>query len=111
MADDVPAAGDKSADSSVITYNLRKPVKAFGDEIKALTFAEPTALDIEAVGLPVILDFKVDPPLVTFDQRAMSAMMARLAKVPASTISALHPKDWTNAAWTLSGFFTPDLGS
>jgi len=88
---------------------LRKPVIAHGDEIKELKFREPTAGDIESCGNPVNIDFNTGEPKMTFNTKAMSAMMAQLAAVPPSTIRQLHPRDWNNAAWNLANFFMPDL--
>lgn len=87
---------------------LRRPVQANGEETSELSFREPTGGDIEAVGNPVSLDFSQDPPKVTFEAKAMTQMMARLATVPPSTIRQLHPRDWNSAAWNLAGFFMPD---
>lgn len=96
--------------TGAITVPLRKPVQAYGEERRQLVFREPTAADIMACGDPVQFDMAHDPPRPVFEPRAMSAMMAALATVPASAIAGMHPKDWKNCAWMLAGFFTPDLG-
>lgn len=89
---------------------LRKSVIAHGDEVKELTFREPTGGDISAVGNPVLIDmFGGETPKISFDTKIMKAMMSRLAAVPPSTIDQLHPRDWNSAAWSLAGFFVPDL--
>jgi hypothetical protein len=101
------ANGAATAD---IVITLRKPVMAHGDEIKELRFREPTAGDIEKCGNPVSLDFNSgDTPKMSFDTKAMSAMMSTLAAVPPSTIRQMNPRDWNNAAWNLASFFMPDL--
>lgn len=102
-----PAA---AAATAPLTLPLRKPIVAYGDEVSTLAFREPTAADIIACGDPVSFDFSVDPPRTIIEPKAMSAMIATLATVPASSVAKMHPKDWKNAAWTLAGFFTPDLG-
>lgn len=96
------------ANPQPFTISLRKPVIANGEETSVLSFREPTGSDIEAVGNPVNMDFSHDPPKVSFDSRAMTQMMARLATVPPSTIRKMHPRDWNTAAWNLAGFFMPD---
>jgi len=96
--------------TSPIVQLLRKSVIANGDEVKELTFREPTAADIERVGNPVNIDMlSGDIPKVTFDAKAMTQMMALLATVPPSTIRQMHPRDWNSAAWQLASFFIPDL--
>jgi len=98
------------AATSDLIVKLRKPVQAHGDEITELKFREPTGGDIEAAGNPVLIDmFSGENIKLTFDEKKMTAMMARLAMVPPSTIRQLNPKDWNSAAWQLVHFFTPDL--
>jgi hypothetical protein len=98
-----------AAATEIMTVTLRKPIMAHGDEISELKFREPTAGDIEKCGNPVNLDFQGDSPKMTFDSKAMSAMMSLLAAVPPSTIRQMHPRDWNSAAWNLASFFMPDL--
>lgn len=93
-----------------LSITLRRPIKSYGDEVSVLIFREPSAADIVACGDPVLFDFSVEPPRTIFEPKAMSAMIATLATVPMSSVAKMHPKDWKNAAWTLAGFFTPDLG-
>jgi hypothetical protein len=98
--------------ADAIRVALVKPVKAQGEEISELTLREPTGMDIAEVGgPPVLLDMTSDPPAVTFDGKKMTAMLARLAAVPPSTIKALSAEDWTTAAWSVSPFFIPKLGN
>jgi hypothetical protein len=93
-----------------LVVTLRKSVIAHGDEVKELKFREPTAGDIERCGNPVNIDFiSGEVPKMTFDAKAMSAMMSQLAGVPPSTIKQMHPRDWNSAAWSLASFFMPDL--
>jgi tail assembly chaperone E/41/14-like protein len=100
--------GVPASNETVVT--LRKAIIAHGDEVKELRFREPTAGDIEKCGNPVNLSFYPDePPKMTFEAKNMSAMMSVLAAVPPSTIRAMHPRDWENAAWNLASFFMPDL--
>jgi hypothetical protein len=94
-----------------LSMPLRKPVIAHGDEVSELTFREPTAADIEACGTPIMIDFMTgEQPKLTFETKAMFAMMSRLANVPPSTIKQMHPKDWGAAALLLAHrFFTPEI--
>ncbi len=95
---------------SPIVFHLRKPIIANGEEVKELTFREPTAADIERTGNPVLIDMlSGETPKLTFDAKAMSQMMALLAGVPPSTVKQMNTKDWNSAAWTLASFFMPDI--
>src|SRR3954469_25397256 len=101
-----PKVNGAAIQSMVI--KLRKVIIANGDEIKEITFREPTAADIERVGNPVNMDVLTsDTPKILFDSRLMTQMMSVLAAVPPSSIRLMHPKDWNNAAWALANFFTP----
>jgi hypothetical protein len=97
--------------STDLVIPLRKKVIAHGEEIGELKFREPTAGDIEICGTPVMIDFLTgEQPKMTFETKAMFAMMSRLAGVPPSTIKALHPKDWGYAALALAHrFFIPEM--
>ena len=100
----------KSATDGSVTIPLRKVITANGDEVKSLTFREPTAGDIDRVGNPVVLDFfQGDTPKTTFDAKIMTQMMSLLAAVPPSAIKQMHPRDWNTAAWSLASFFMPEM--
>lgn len=94
--------------ADTVVVQLRKSVIANGDEVKELTFREPTGADIEAAGSPIIIDWSTDPPTDRYDTKAMTAMMARLATVPPSTIRQMSGSDWEFAALQLKfRFFLP----
>jgi len=103
-----PAGGDQAG---LIKLKLRKPILVEGEPKTEVSFREPTGGDIERCGNPVNMDFAGEVPKVTFDERKMTAMLAQLAAVPPSSIRSMHPKDWITAAWTIAGFFVPDLGT
>lgn len=110
MADNEQQEPKANGQVSPLVVSLRKPIIANGDEVNSLTFREPTAADIERVGNPVNIDMlSGDTPKLSFDAKAMTAMMSVLAAVPPSTIRQMHPRDWNSAAWTLASFFMPDL--
>jgi hypothetical protein len=92
-----------------IKVPLRKPVQAHGDMLNEMTFREPSGADIEAAGFPLTFDFNTEPPTPSLNEKKMAAMMSRLAAVPPSTIKALDYKDWSTCAWSLAGFFMPDI--
>jgi hypothetical protein len=92
------------AEVSDLVVQLRKPVVAHGDEVRELTFREPTAADIEACGSPILFDpFAPEgTPKAKIEHRNMFAMMSRLAGVPPSTIKMMNTRDWEYAANVLA---------
>lgn len=109
MVDETEKPKENGVSSSIV-IQLRKSVIANGDEVKELSFREPTAADIERVGNPVNVDMlSGDVPKLSFDAKAMTQMMGLLAAVPPSTIRQMHTRDWNTAAWQLASFFMPDL--
>lgn len=89
---------------------LRKEIPdGNGGMTKELDLREPTAADIERIGQPVLFGLYDANPKPIFDTRLMTAMLAHLARLPAPSIRAMHPRDWNNAAWHITYFFMPDL--
>lgn len=93
-----------------LTFSLSRPIKVANEERMVLTFREPTAADIIAVGNPVIVDFDVDPVRITHDGKYMAGMISRLGNVPLSAVASMAPQDWVGCAWLLTSFFMPALG-
>lgn len=76
------------------------------DQWDAIEFREPTAQDIVAAGVPVIVvDHQTGQ--VTFDGDKMTTMMARLSKIPIAYIATMETRDWVNCATMLQRFFLP----
>jgi hypothetical protein len=110
MAEESEVVKKSNGSIDSIVVKLRKPIQLGSEEITQLTFREPTAGDIERCGNPVNIDFiSGDTPKMTFDAKAMSAMMGVLAGVPPSTIKKMNTRDWNSAAWNLASFFLPDM--
>jgi hypothetical protein len=111
MPDETEPKKVNGAEVTELVIPLRKPLQAHGEEIKELHFREPTAGDIEACGSPVMVDFlNQAEPKMTYETKAMFAMMSRLAAVPPSTIKTMHTKDWEYAALALAHrFFIPEI--
>ena len=105
-----PAAVQQKEDGFEF-YNLTKPIDAHGETLKVLRVREPTGLDIERCGVPIVIDFSIDPPKLTFDEKKMAAMISMLAAIPASSVRSMSPKDWVSVAWGIAGFFTPNWGA
>lgn len=76
-------------------------------QIDVIELREPTAADIIACGVPVIiLDY--EQFTTTFDGPKMSAMIARLSKIAPPYITNMSPIDWINVATMLQRNFLPD---
>jgi hypothetical protein len=111
-ADEVkPANVAAKVDVDGLTFpNLRtETIGPGGEPTKTLKLREPTAMDIERFGHPVLIDFTKAVPQISFDEKKMTAMLAGLADVTPISIRKLHPKDWSTMAWAVAGFFMPDM--
>jgi Phage tail assembly chaperone proteins, E, or 41 or 14 len=96
-----------------IRVSLRTPFSThFGPNTDSLTFREPMALDIDAVGIPVSNDFSRGwPPLPIVDAKKMTFMMARLANIsPNDIIKKMTARDWSTCSLAVQTFFLPDAG-
>lgn len=101
---------NKAEDSpSVIEFPLRKPLKAYGEEVSVLKIRKPTGADLLRVGNPVKFYPFAKPPLVEHDMPRMIEMVARLSNVPSSSLEQLDPDELTTLAWHVSPFFIPAL--
>jgi hypothetical protein len=108
------ASADKPDDDGIFV-DLRKPIMSMGQEVKRLTFREPTAEDIERYGFPLIIADEEDPavadpmkpkmPDISFNAKSMTEHIAILSKVPMVNIRKLSSGDWLRCAYKLSVFF------
>ena len=89
---------------------LSKPIEAHGVIMTEISFREPTARDLLAIGNPVIFDPISSPPRVTHDEHKMHAMLSLLGNIPPSSVQMLSPRDWITCAWGLTPFFVPMPG-
>ena len=94
-----------------VTIELGRPIKShFSPTTTSLTFREPTAMDIDAVGNPITMDFgRGWPPLPVVDAKKMTQMLARLAHVAPSSILQMTARDWSTCSLAVQIFFLPDL--
>jgi len=84
----------------------RKPIRDnTGNEIKELSFRQPTGADINRYGLPVRIDVNGD---VLMDERKMTLMMTALTGVMTPFLEQMDPRDWSSCAYRLRNFFLPD---
>jgi hypothetical protein len=98
---------DQVAAESAFEHTLSKPIQAHGEEVRRLTWREPTGNDIERAGNPIIVDFFGEKPTLTFNERKMSAMISALCQIPPSSVRQLTAGDWNSIAWKLVRFFMP----
>lgn len=100
----------KSPAANEVRITLSRPIKAHDEDRTELVFREPTGADVQRYGDPVLIDLNAaGRPPVSFNTPAMSAMIAALAGIPPSSVSAMTAADWKTAAWAIAPFFIPDL--
>jgi len=100
-----------------IRITLEKPIRAHDDDnVTVLEMREPTAMDIESIGMPVKWEVRLEgaetvilTPMI--NPRVMSQMILTLAAIPLSSVRMMHPRDWSTAAMLLANFFVPHPGT
>src|SRR5262245_6960070 len=82
---------------------LHRPVRGNnGEELKQLSFREPTGRDINLCGNPCRINLDGD---VIIDEKKMSLIMANLAGVLSPNLDRMDPRDWNSCAYRLRNFF------
>ena len=76
------------------------------EEIKEITFREPTGGDISRHGNPVKITQEGDAEII---ERKMTMMMSALSGVLPPFIEAMDTRDWNSCAYRLRGFFLPEM--
>jgi hypothetical protein len=90
----------------VVVRLLHKPVRDNkGNQIKELTFREPTGGDINRYGNPCHVN--QDGDVIILD-RKMLTMMAVLSGVLQPFLEVMDPRDYNSCAYRLRSFFIPD---
>jgi hypothetical protein len=109
-----PQLEEKRGDDlpSEVKVTLGRPISThMGPKTEFLVFREPTAMDIDAVGNPIINDWSRGwPPNPIIDAKRMTTMMARLANISPKSILEMRARDWSTCSLAVSIFFLPDLG-
>jgi hypothetical protein len=85
-----------------VLLRLEQPVEAHGETLRTLTLRPLRPEDVTRVGYPLKFDGHGGVEIVA---DRMSAMMARLADVPPSTVAQLAMADWQVALGVIIGFF------
>lgn len=76
-----------------------------GNEVRELSFREPTGADINRYGNPVRVNQDGD---IVIDERKMTWIMSALSGILTPMLERMDPRDWNSAAYRLRGFFLPD---
>jgi len=85
---------------------IHKPIRDNkGNELRELSFRQPTGGDINRWGMPVRIDIHGD---VQMDERKMTMMMTALTGVMTPFLESMDPRDWSSCAYRLRNFFLPD---
>ncbi|TWA69735.1 tail assembly chaperone E/41/14-like protein [Azospirillum baldaniorum] len=88
------------------TVTLKKPIKAHGEEVSALTFREPNGDDIMTCGYP--LQMSGDGSFTPL-ANVCGKYISRLGNIPASSVKALTAPDFQACMMTIIPFFTDGL--
>jgi len=88
---------------------LYRPIRGNNqEELRSLTFREPTGGDINRCGNPCRVNAEGD---VIIDEKKMTLIMANLSGVLSPLLDRMDPRDWNSCAYRLRGFFLPDLAA
>jgi hypothetical protein len=92
-------------------YPLSKPIEAHDEKISVLTFEKPDGTDVLNFGVPLVARRDMADPTNTmveegFDQRAMFKYIAKLAKIPPSSVKQIEPCDLVEIMGIIASFFT-----
>ena len=79
-----------------------------GERFNSLTFREPTGLEIQRIGMPVLIN--PEKRNIEFTD-AMGPMMAALSGHAPSVVSRLSGPDWSTCAYAIAPFFLPTVGT
>jgi len=89
-----------------IVVKLGKPIKTqSGDEIKEISFREPTGGDINQYGNPVRMNSQGE---WVIEERKMHFIMAALSGVMPPFLNKMDTRDWNVCAYELLRFFLPN---
>jgi hypothetical protein len=89
-----------------MTVTLTEPIQAHGKEVGALEFRKPNGNDVRLCGYPFTITPNDDgSTTIKPDAGAISAMIARLAGIPPSSVGQLNFLDWNNCMGEVFSFF------
>ena len=101
------AEGPKLAEA--MTFKLRKPIKAHGEDVTETILREPTPLDIAAGGYPMVVH---QDGSIGFDSGSVHRLISRLTGLPPTSVEQMSRVDYLVHFNVVTGFFTADeIGS
>jgi tail assembly chaperone E/41/14-like protein len=114
IPDQQPTAADPSAERideaeqwPIVVKLMYRPIKNNkGEEVRELTFREPSGGDINRYGNPVRINQEGD---AIIDERKMTLIMAALSGILSPLLERMDPRDWNSCAYRLRNFFLPDF--
>lgn len=94
------------AKMSWLTYPLSKPITAHGQEVEELVLIAPSTKDIRELGYPFMAKANENGD-ADMELRADigAKFIARLAKIPMSSVDQIHPGDFMALHGEICGFF------
>jgi len=78
------------------------------EELRELTFREPTGADINRIGNPVRVTIEGE---ILIDDKRMMLMMTALSGVMTPFLERMDPRDYASCAYRLRNFFLPNLAA
>ena len=85
---------------------LHRPIRNNkNEEIREITFREPTGGDINRYGAPVRINAD---GMFDIDDKKMAMMMAGLSGINLPFLERMDPRDWQSCVYRLKLFFHPD---
>jgi hypothetical protein len=95
-------------ESDILEFALRSPIAAYKEEVQTLKLRRPTGADLIAVVRnPVIFTPSIYPPEVRHDLPRVVSLVARLSKVPSSSLGKMAPLELATLAWAISPWLMP----
>lgn len=95
--------------SGPTVFELRAPIKAFGDEVRQLQLREPTTADARAINsLPYVFS-QAGGGVPTVVPDVCAKYISRLADIPLSSVDQLVLGDFHALAWEVVNYFLQQL--
>lgn len=88
-----------------LIYELREPIKSYGEEVSVIEMRAPNGGDLLAVGNPVIFFPQTDPIKIEHDYPKVLSMVSRLANIPSSSLAKMDVRDIIGISWAVTPFF------
>lgn len=89
-----------------VKFTLSRAVTAYGEEVKELTFREPTGKEVRKIGSPLLFDAEGNPD---FDMDRVGRYVEVLSTppLPPSAVDKISAADWLPLAAAIVPFFVP----